>query len=178
VVLSFNLASLPNKVFCNPSNQKDANNHLFFAICQGGIYASVGLLGKPLSGVLWYYIPAGVYSMVFSQTIYDIWQTAFVIHLLFQTKKRIAQHRKENDMEINNAIKIQITSQSSEVNQNIENMRKDVSLNTVQRNLTFKLIIASSMGFILLIIGAEMAILALDFDAVGNQTLFEAAAVR
>jgi hypothetical protein len=93
-------------------------------------------------------------------------------------QKRIAQHQKENDMEINNAIKIQITSQSSEVNQNNENMRKYVSLNTVQRNLTFKLIIASSMGFILLIIGAEMTILALDFDAAGNQTLFEAAAVR
>jgi hypothetical protein len=62
-----------------------------------------------------------------------------VIHLLFQTKKRIAQHQKENDMEINNALKIQIASQSSEVNQNIEKMRKDVSLNTVQRNLTFKL---------------------------------------
>jgi hypothetical protein len=34
------------------------------------------------------------------------------------------------------------------------------------------------MGFILLIIGAEMTILALDFEAAGNQTLFEAAAVR
>jgi hypothetical protein len=153
----------------------------FFLFCIGGLMISLGSLGQPLTGFLSAYTTFGIYAIIFFDTLYDIWQTGYVIHLLFENVKRITAHRRSTQHDLSRLGKSTGADMSSfssfgnnlpEREKNKEQLKLEVKTDHDQAQLTMMIIASSTAGFLLLCAGIAMVFMSSDYDENGNQTLF------
>jgi hypothetical protein len=153
---------------------------VFFVVCIGGLLISLGSLGKEISGILAIYAAIGIYAIVFYATIYDIWQTGYVIYLLFENVKRITAHQRSTQNDISRLGKstgtdfssVGMGSQLQEREKERDKLKILAKTDDEQAKLTKRIIVSSSTAFILQMTGIAMVFLASNYDANGKQTLF------